>query len=282
MIIRKPTIAVLLTCHNRKDKTLKSLRNLFEQDGLEIDFKVEVFLVDDASTDGTGEAIKKQFPEVNILQGNGNLYWNRGMHLAWQTAVATNDFDFYLWLNDDTFLFEQGLLNLMAAAFLSNNQSAICGSTISLETNTISYGGNSKTGKLLIPDGKLQEVYAFNGNVVLIPKYIYDKVGILDLRFPHAIGDFEYALRIRSFKLKSYISSDFVGSCEKNKSLPVWCLPSSSFVKRACNLYSPLGNSHPYYFFLFELKYYGLLRAIKHLFSIHLRVLIPQLWISNR
>lgn len=277
-MIPLPLIAVLLTCHNRKGKTIQCLIKLLSQQGLDVDFKIEVFLVDDCSTDGTDEAVKKEFPQVNIIKGNGNLYWNRGMHLAWETAAAASDFDYYLWLNDDTFLIEEALKKLVEASVQTLNQAAICGSTFSLETNKISYGGNSNEGSLLVPNGILQETYSFNGNVVLIPKFVYSKVGILDPRFPHAIGDFEYALRIRQNKLKSFIAKDFVGYCECNEKLPNWCSTLISFQKRVRSLYSPLGNSHPYYFFIFEYKHFGLFTAVKHFISIHVRLLMPQLW----
>lgn len=277
-----PTIAVLLTCHNRKEKTLQCLEALYAQQGIEADFTIEVFLVDDACTDGTVASINIQFPNVNIISGDGSLYWNRGMHKAWQTAAAAKEFDYYLWLNDDTFIFENALLNLLIASKIYNCKAAICGSTISLITNTITYGGNSKEGKLLIPNGQFQETFSFNGNVVLIPKHVYKIVGILDKRFPHAIGDYEYALRIRKYKLKSYITDIYIGSCESNEKLPVWCSTSVSLKKRIKNLYSPLGNSHPYYFFIFEKKYYGLFTAIKHYFTIHLRLILPQLWKAKK
>lgn len=273
-----PIIAVLLTCHNRINKTLKCLQALYEQQGIEIDYKIEVFLVDDASTDGTSEAVELQFPNVNVISGNGSLYWNRGMHLAWKTAASTKDFDYYVWLNDDTFLFKNAIKMLLNGAYSSKNKAIICGCTISLETNRISYGGFSEDSKRLIPIGELQETYSINGNCVLIPRYVYKAIGILDNRFPHAIGDFEYGLRARKHGFSSFISEDYVGSCEGNEKLPIWCSSSVPLKKRIQNLYSPLGNSHPYYFFIFEMKYHGLITAIKHFLSIHLRVLIPSLW----
>lgn len=275
------TIAVLITCHNRRDKTIHCLTALYKQIGINESYTIEVFLVDDASTDGTGVAVKKQFTQVKIIQGDGNLFWNRGMHLAWKTAADTKDFDYYLWLNDDTFLTEEAIKNLLVAAEFTQKIAAICGSTFSQETNKISYGGNSKEGLLLVPNGSLQETYSFNGNIVLIPKLVFTKVGILDPRFPHAIGDFEYALRIRKNKMKSYITKDFIGYCDGNEKLPDWCFPSLSLSKRIKSLYSPLGNSHPYYFFIFELKHYGLLIAIKHYTTIHFRLLFPKLWLNK-
>jgi GT2 family glycosyltransferase len=276
-----PHIAILLTCHNRKDKSLECLHALYAQQGLGVDYIIEVFLVDDASSDGTAAAIEIQFPTVNIIQGNGNLFWNRGMLLAWQTAAAKKDFDYYLWLNDDTFLFENALQGLLNCTQFSKNKSVICGSTISLETNAISYGGFSKDSKMLIPNGKLQEAYTINGNCVLIPKFVFKAIGFLDKRFPHAIGDFEYGLRIRKYNLTSFISVEYVGSCEGSDNLPLWCSPEASFNQRVKSLYSPLGNSHPYYYFLFEYKYYGVLTAIKHFLTIHLRLLFPTIWIRK-
>ena len=64
-------IAALLTCFNRKDKTITCLNSV-----LNIIPTCHVYLVDDASTDGTSEAIKQNFPQVNIIQGNGNLFWS--------------------------------------------------------------------------------------------------------------------------------------------------------------------------------------------------------------
>jgi hypothetical protein len=34
--------------------------------------------------------------EVHVIEGSGNLYWNRGMHLAWSEAVKSNKhFDYF-------------------------------------------------------------------------------------------------------------------------------------------------------------------------------------------
>ncbi len=274
-----PLLAILITCHNRKDKTIKCLHLLFNQSGLDKDFIIEVFLVDDCSTDGTSDAIREQFPDVNIIYGNGNLYWNRSMYLAWTIASAKKDYDYYMWLNDDTFLYQNALQNLISSALKTQNESAICGSTFSLEFNKISYGGYSKKGILFIPNGELQEIYTFNGNVILIPKFVFLKVGFLNKCYPHAIGDFDYALSIRKVHLKSFILGDYVGTCEGSDKLPIWCSHNVSFKNRLANLYSPLGNSHPYYYFIFSLKHYGIITAIKHFLTIHLRLLFPKIWI---
>jgi GT2 family glycosyltransferase len=273
------SIAVLITCHNRKEKTIKCLHALFNQIGLDLEFKVEVFLVDDGCTDGTSDSIRLLFPKVRIIKGDGNLYWNRGMHLAWSMAASAKEFDYYLWLNDDTNLYDIALLSMLKSAVITKNISAICGSTYSQGSQMVSYGGNSKSGKILAPNGQLQEVFSFNGNVVLIPKYIFSKIGNLDKKFPHAIGDFDYSLRIRKEKLKSFITENFIGTCERDIKIPRYYSPEFSLNKRLNYLYSPNAYCHPYYYFIFELRHYGIITSIKHFLTIHLRLLFPKIWL---
>ena len=94
-------IAVLLTVHNRKEKTLKCLSELYSQQ-LSKEYKLIIYLTNDGCTDGTPEAVKANFPDVIIVNGDGSLFWNRGMYKAWTVASSDKDYDFYLWLNDDT------------------------------------------------------------------------------------------------------------------------------------------------------------------------------------
>lgn len=278
-MITIPTIAVLLTCHNRKGKTLQCLTNLFSQQGLNDNFKLEFFLVDDASTDGTKQAVQRQFPEVIVINGNGNLYWNRGMHRAWETAAKTKDFDCYLWLNDDVKLFKNSINLMLKGAEETNFWSIICGSTCSELTNTITYGGSKIDGKgLVIPNGKIQECRIIHGNVVLVPKVIYNKLGNLDWSFRHAIGDFDYGLRAIKVGFKNFVASNYIGFCETNSTLPKWCLKDTNIKNRFQLLYSPLGYAQPIPFFIYEKRHFGVITAIKHFILINLRALVPQLW----
>src|SRR5690554_2221576 len=93
--MKKGNITVLLTCPNRKIKTLSCLESLFAA-SIPENYDLEVFLTDDGSTDGTSDAIKKNFPDVNIIKGNGNLFWARGMRLAWESAMKKKSYDAYL------------------------------------------------------------------------------------------------------------------------------------------------------------------------------------------
>jgi hypothetical protein len=103
-------------------------------------------------------------------------------------------------------------------------------------------------------------------------------LGELDPIFPHAIGDYEYGLRALKNNISIFTTTRTIGTCEEHLSLPDWCLPDVPFFKRIKNLYSPLGSAHPYYYFIFERRHFGYSKAIKHFFSIHMRVIFPSLW----
>ena len=87
--------AILITCFNRKDKTLSCLKSVYAQAEVK-DLSLTIYLVDDGSSDGTSNAVSSAYPEVNVLFGDGNLYWNGGMNLAWRTAIK-ECFDYYIW-----------------------------------------------------------------------------------------------------------------------------------------------------------------------------------------
>ena len=272
----KKIIAVLITCHNRRNKTLSCLKSLYNI-SLPQDYEINVFLVDDGSTDGTSEAVKSEFPIVNLIQGTGDLYWNRGMHLAWKTAVENYKYDFYLWLNDDVILFNNSLETLLQTSD-EYKDAIIAGSMCAKDIKTLTYGAYNKEHRLIEPTEVVQECTKINGNVVLIPDSVFNVVGNLNPKYPHTIGDYDYSLRASKYGFRSFITPGFIGICEANPSLPKWCLPEVSISNRIKSLYSPLGNSHPYYYFIFEKEHYGIGVAIKHFFSIHLRLFFPKLW----
>jgi GT2 family glycosyltransferase len=272
------SIAVILTVHNRKANTLKCLENLFSQE-VPCGYFFKVFLTDDGCTDGTPEAVAIQFPSVHIVKGDGTLYWNRGMYKAWEAAASDRAFDFYFWLNDDTLLFEDAVSSVIAASEQTKFSAIVCGATCSKVTGKVTYSGwiHSKN-EPLDPNGAIQPCQIVNGNFLLVPKVIFDKVGNLDWVFRHAIGDFDYGLRVQKAGFKCYVSPKFVGTCEANPSLPKWCLQSTPLLNRFKMLYSPLGYAEPIPFFIYERRHFGLGTAIKHFLSINLRALMPQLW----
>lgn len=269
------TIAILLTVFNRKDKTLQCIQYLYEQHSLQ-NYQIDIYLTNDGCTDGTPEAIRQKFPQVHIIDGNGNLFWNRGMYIAWQEAVK-NNYDFYLWINDDTFVYPNMLSTLLQASQEKKDKAIIVGATQSADHKHTTYGGRLSNGEIPTPNGKLTPIHHFNGNIVLIPEYVYLQLGNLDYYFTHSKGDFDYGLRANKVGIKMFQAGYYLGECEVHESLDAWCNPKVPFKQRWKMLHKPNGMPPKETFYL-EKKHIGFLSAIFHYFTIYLRCIIPQLW----
>lgn len=271
------TIAILLTVFNRKMKTLECLEHLYKQIPLE-GYKVDVYLTDDGCTDGTPKAVKEQFPDVNIIQGNGNLFWNRGMYTAWEAATQIKDYDFYLWLNDDTYIYPESLEYMLNSCTKLGNHCIIVGATCSIKDDThTTYSGF--IGKHLQPmkKGVFQKVEKFNGNFVLIPQSVYKILGKNDPYYRHSFGDIDYGLRANKKGIPCYITDRFIGTCEEHDKKIKCFDPNYSLKERIKFFYSPLGMN-PFEFYHMNRQSLGLLKAVAVFMSTHIRVMFPKLW----
>lgn len=250
------TIAVLLTCFNRRDTTLASLAALTRQEGAGSAFRLEVFLVDDGSTDGTGDAIRAGHPDVHVIDGTGALYWNGGMRLACAQALR-GAFDHILWLNDDTDLDGDAILRLLQTsrelAAQGHVATVIMGSTRDPDTGALTYGGFQRRGGPVLrlmavgpfPD-RPREVTTTAGNCVLVSKAAAARVGNLESRFLHAWGDVDYGLRLRQAGGSVWLAPGFLATCGANPGAQRWQdAPELSLRQRFANMNSFRGLYPP-------------------------------------
>jgi GT2 family glycosyltransferase len=234
------TISVLLTCHNRRELTLKCLDALAKCT-LPFGVRLEIYLTDDGSRDNTVSAVLARYPYVRIIYGDGSLFWCRGMAAAQTAALASNP-DFLLWLNDDTVL-ECAAIEILMAAYnshlLAKGKAAIVvGATVAPD-GVLSYSGLKAVSRVrrfhfikVTPGQAPVECEAMNGNIVLIPRVVADEVGGLDVRYAHALGDIDYGLRARSRGYPVILAPGFVGLCTPNSSAGSMSDPSMTPLAR--------------------------------------------------
>jgi GT2 family glycosyltransferase len=269
--------AVLMTCHNRKDTTLKCLNLLYKQKNIDLT-KLDVFLVDDGSQDGTSETVSASFDNINILQGDGNLYWCGGMRLAWAEAEKY-DYEFYFWLNDDTMLFQYAfhemLITLENRLSCSNKGGIIVGSTVDSEKK-ISYGGYLVgSSSPLVPGNTPQKCDRMNGNLVLIPRDVFLQLGNLSSNYTHSMGDMDYSFRAKKKGIPLWVAPGFQGACKPNPGSG-WFSSDIPFLKRWKILHSPKGIPPKEYIAYLKVK--NKKWRVVDLFKLYLRVFFPQLW----
>ena len=232
-------IAVLLTCFNRKQKTLSCLKCLFQSltsynKKVDDPIEIEVFLTNDGCTDGTADAVKVKFPNkpIHILQGSGNMFWAGGMRFAWKEAQNSYAlWDYYLLLNDDTtintYCFNE-LMNTESYSLNNYKQEAIVsGITCSEEDPTIiTYGGDIIPNKFSGRQIRLgrssapQMVDLTNANILLVPREVVDKIGIFYEGYKHGRADNDYSMLARRKGIPVLITPGACGTCENDHGDP--------------------------------------------------------------
>lgn len=248
----EPSIAAVLTCFNRRDKTAACLDALFvAAERLAGRFRLHVIVTDDGSGDGTGEMLRSRFSQVEVLQGDGGLYWNGGMRLAFGRALEQGH-DYYLWINDDTTLFPDCLERLLAThgALLAGTGRGglVAGSTCN-ESGRVSYGGLRRKvgGKalqfcLVEPSAQPQPCDSANGNCLLVSAEAARQLGNLEKVYVHCMGDMDYGLRASKVGIPIWVMPGFAGSCGNDNLLEGSYLdPSLPFAVRWNKVLSPKG-----------------------------------------
>jgi len=241
-------IAVLITCHNRKAKTLACLDALF-QNTLPEDCLLEVFLVDDGSKDGTEYAVREGYAQVNIIKGDGNLFWCGGMRVAFSAAMK-NKFDGYLLLNDDTKLFSSAIDTLLSAESyaikIKGLPAIVVGSVVDPCSGKLAYGGRNSRGwkqplyyDLVPPQAEPVVCDTANANCLLIPSLIAEQIGNLDSVFVHGKADYDYGLRAKRGGYKTFVANSVVGECSINPPEDTAKFNSMGIVQRWKYLSSP-------------------------------------------
>jgi GT2 family glycosyltransferase len=252
---------------------------------------LEIYLVDDGCTDGTGDAVREQFPKVNVVQGNGKLYWCGGMRLAWTEAMKKH-YDYYLWLNDDTHIYKKTIHRLIDIAEALTKREGVpvivAGATCEPDSNVCTYSGVHINGFLrkpvftkIIPLNHPQRCDTSNGNCVLVPRDVAYLVGNLSKSFTHGMGDYDYGLRARDIGVQCWVAGDYIGACSGPTTTRNLFDPTLTVRERLVAINKPTGLPPLREWMIFTWRHAGWLWPLCWLRSLT-RALLPQLWVQLR
>ena len=217
-------VEIVAPVHNRKDITLQCLRSLsrLETDGLD----VGVVIVDDGSTDGTGNAIRSTYPDVKIIEGDGNLWFTEGTNAGIRRALEC-DPKYLLLINDDQ-IFDAKSLAFMIETAEKHPRSVVGPLLLLWDTphklfqtspvwETMSGGWLHWYSQTVwtVPK-KTWKVDLIVGNCVLVPSAALTECGLMDSkRYPN-FGDAEFTPRLRKAGWKLLIDPRARIFCQPN------------------------------------------------------------------
>lgn len=188
--VTKPlNLWVLMLCHNQVELTLACLATLAAQTQ-----PAHVLVIDNASTDGTAEAVRRCFADVEILRLDANLGYAGGNNAAMRHALA-HGAQAMLLLNNDTRLAPDCLAQLAATLDAHPEAAAIGPMIYAWESwETISSAGgeidwahadavNLGAGEQDNGQYPARPVDVLNGCALLVRAAAVAQVGLLDERY---------------------------------------------------------------------------------------------------
>ena len=204
-------IHIVIPVHNRLNFTIDCLNSLKKQD---IYNQFNLIVVDDGSTDGTSEYLKKNFPEVKILNGDGSLYWGGAINCGIKYVIKIHKVqDWVLIVNNDVEFTVDAISTLIKVSIKEKRK--VISSALTL---------NFEDKKTIITSGTIVKSWLFNdtkhilrglninyltkkspvkvdlltGRCLLHPIEIFEIAGNYDCKnFLHYGGDDEFSMRVK-------------------------------------------------------------------------------------
>jgi GT2 family glycosyltransferase len=112
-------LSIIIVSYNVKKKLRENLESIFSSN---VDFSLEVFVVDNNSKDGSAEMVEKNFPQVKLIKNTENLGFSKANNMA----IKKSQGNFILLLNPDMQVFPDTLEKSLN--FAKNNPQAIVSS----------------------------------------------------------------------------------------------------------------------------------------------------------
>lgn len=197
-------LLAIILCHNGVELTLGCLDSLLQHAPDTLD----VLVIDNASGDGTAEAVRSRFPNVDVLRSSDNLGYAGGNNLGIRYGLEKGASRFLL-LNNDT-LVEADCVEALLRSLESHPQTGIlgplvltwdAGETIGSAGGSIDWvrgdAVNVGAGETYRGQYPGRDVDFIHGCCLLITKEAIQRVGLLDERYFLYWEETDWCARVR-------------------------------------------------------------------------------------
>lgn len=210
----EPDVSVIIVSYNTRDITLACVRSVLERSG---DVTVEIIVVDNASEDGSVDALRAEFPQITVIASDEN----RGFAAGNNAGLAVARGRYLLLLNSDTEVHDGCLERMVAFAEAHPKAGAIgCRSFWSdgvqqptmmrsprlrhVLVNVLVPNRIIRRSRLLsharypgIDFDEVHDIEVIAGCFMLVPRAAYEEVGGMDESFFMYGEEIEWCFRIR-------------------------------------------------------------------------------------
>jgi len=201
----KNKLAIIIINWRRYDDTVECLRSVKASNYQDY----RIILVDNASDDGSGEKLAKEFPDIKAIFNKKNYGFAEGNNIGIKQALK-DEAKYILLLNNDAVVGRDCLSNLIAVMEHEPATGIIGPKIYFYNANTVWYAGgklNRLTGLTFhIGEGvedrgqfsQPAEVDFVTGCALMVKSEVFERVGLLDKDFYHNHEDAEFCLRAKA------------------------------------------------------------------------------------
>ena len=180
-----PSVSIIILNWNGKKLLKDCLSSLFKLTDYP---NYKVIVVDNGSTDGSVEYVKKHFPKADILALDKNYGFSKGNNEGIKYALKKYNPDYILLLNNDTEIIQKDWLTRMVEVAESDKKIGIVGCKLVYPDGRIQHAGVDVFSLTHYGWGEedkgqwdeIKEVLAISGACFFIKRSLIKKIGLLD------------------------------------------------------------------------------------------------------
>ena len=210
----QPLVAVIVLSWNGREDTLSCLASLRD-----VDYEpLKVVVVDNGSVDGTAEAVRSEFPDVELVRNERNLGFAGGANAGMRRALELGA-EHVLVLNNDTEVDPGFVAALVDEAARRPDAAALCSKVLFRDPpDRIWWAGaeyDPRRGHQITPRGygeadgprfeAVEETGRACGAAMLVPRAALERIGEFDEDLFAYYEDVEWSLRAREAGMRVYV-----------------------------------------------------------------------------
>ncbi len=158
----------------------------------------EIIVVDNASTDGSQEMVRRKYPEVHLINNDKNMGFIKASNQGLRIANGR----YQMLLNDDT-ITKDSAFDKMVSFMNHNPKAGACGAKLLNIDGTIQRQGGI-FGKKFYNAKQPAEVDFIIGACLMVRREVIEKVGMMDEKLFFYNDDLDWCMSIRKAGWKIY------------------------------------------------------------------------------